>query len=266
MPHFPYAAIYMFKALRIGILLFVLVNVALGAWLTKKRSTSWQQPLRVVIYPINADGSAVSAAYIDTLSDEHWQSVENFLYNQAQRFGVDASLPVQVRLGPQVRSLPPAPPQDGNPLEIGWWSLQLRYWSWRYDQYAGARPDVRLFALYHDPDLTQQVAHSLGLEKGLIGVANLYADKALAGRNQVVLTHELLHTVGASDKYDLASGAPLYPDGYAEPLREPRLPQLQAEIMAGRIPLADGQLQMPVSLNEAMVGPQTAREIRWLQH
>jgi hypothetical protein len=256
----------MFKALRIGILLFVLLNVALGAWLTKKRSTSWQQPLRVVIYPINADTSAASTAYIATLNDEHWQSIENFLHNEAQRFGIDNSLPVQVRLGPQVNSLPPVPPQNGNPLQIGWWSLQLRYWSWRHDRYAGARPDVRLFALYHDPQLTPQVAHSLGLEQGLIGVANLYADKTFAGRNQVVLTHELLHTVGASDKYDPASGAPLYPDGYAEPLREPRLPQLQAEIMAGRIPLAGGKLQMPPSLNEAMVGAQTAREIRWLQH
>lgn len=255
----------MFKTLRVGILLFILVNVALGAWLAKRRSTSWQQPLRVVVYPINADASAVSADYIATLNDEHWLPVENFLQNQAQHFGLATNLPVQVRLGPLVNSLPPAPPRSGNPLEIAWWSLQLRYWSWRHDHYRGARPDVRLFALYHDPATTPRVAHSLGLEQGLIGVANLYADRALAGSNQVVLTHELLHTVGAKDKYDLASGEPLFPAGYADPQREPRLPQQQAEIMAGKIPLADGRLQMPHNLNEVLVGAQTAREIRWLQ-
>lgn len=254
----------MFKTLRVGILLFILANVAIGAWLTKKRSTSWQRPLRVVVYPINADASAVSGDYIAGLNHEHWLPVETFLANQAQQFGLTQRQPVQLRLGPQVHSLPPLPPARGNPLQIGWWSLQLRYWSWRHDAVAGAKPDVRLFALYHDPATTPRVAHSLGLEQGLIGVVNLYADRALSGSNQVVLTHELLHTVGAHDKYDLSNGEPLFPAGYADPQLQPRLPQQQAEIMAGKIPVADGKLLMPASLNQVLIGPETAREIRWL--
>ena len=255
----------MFKTLRVGILLFILANVAIGAWLTKKRSTSWQQPLRVVIYPINADGSRISEDYIAGLNHEHWQPVEVFVANQAQAFGLAQPLPVQVRLGPTVHSLPPAPPRQGNALQIAWWSLQLRYWSWRNDAVPGAKPDVRLFALYHDPATTPRVAHSLGLQQGLIGVVNLYADRAMAGSNQVVLTHELLHTVGARDKYHPEDNLPLFPDGYANPDSEPRYPQQYAEIMAGRKAVSQSEAAMPRGLAECVIGTATAREINWLK-
>ena len=56
----------------------------------------------------------------------------------------------------------------------------------------------------------------------------------MRGSNNVVIAHEILHTLGASDKYDPATRAPLFPIGYAEPEREPRFPQEFAEIMAGR--------------------------------
>jgi hypothetical protein len=77
----------------------------------------------------------------------------------------------------------------------------------------------------------------------------------------VVIAHELLHTLGASDKYDPQSLAPVFPDGYAEPDRQPRHPQRLAEIMAGRFALADGQLAMPERLGQTLIGPRTAAEI-----
>jgi hypothetical protein len=46
----------MFKVARITILLFVLFMVAMGTWLTKLRSTDWNNSLWVKIYPINARG------------------------------------------------------------------------------------------------------------------------------------------------------------------------------------------------------------------
>ena len=54
-----------FKYFRIFILSMLLIGVALGSWLTSKRSTSWEQPLWIAIYPINADNSPVSQKYID---------------------------------------------------------------------------------------------------------------------------------------------------------------------------------------------------------
>jgi hypothetical protein len=123
-----------------------------------------------------------------------------------------------------------------------------------------APPQIRIFVLYHDPSFTQAVPHSVGLQKGLVGVVHAYADRDMTRPNSVVVAHEILHTLGASDKYDLDSLAPLYPIGYAEPEREPLYPQELAEIMAGR-----RALEMPDSLAEVRVGRATALEIRWIR-
>jgi len=117
--------------------------------------------------------------------------------------------------------------------------------------------------LYYDPQHITRVGHSLGLQKGLIGVVNAFASQAQAAQNDVVIAHEFLHTLGATDKYDLRNNQPFFPDGYAEPERQPLLPQAYAEIMAGRVPLTQTEAEMPASLDEALIGTQTAREINW---
>ena len=42
----------LFRTIRIAILLIILVLVGGSAWLTKVRTTSWSQSLRVAIFPI----------------------------------------------------------------------------------------------------------------------------------------------------------------------------------------------------------------------
>ena len=69
--------------------------------------------------------------------------------------------------------------------------------------------------------------------------------------------------LGATDKYDLATNQPLFPDGYADPEAEPRHPQRRAEIMAGRRPISETGVEMPVRMSEVVIGPKTAREINW---
>ena len=64
-----------------------------------------------------------------------------------------------------------------------------------------------------------RVATRSGLQKGLIGVVNAFASDEQAAQNNVVIAHELLHTVGATDKYDPRTNQPSHPDGYAEPDR-----------------------------------------------
>jgi hypothetical protein len=83
------------------------------------------------------------------------------------------------------------------------------------------------------------------------------------GSNNIVIAHELLHTLGASDKYNPADGAPLFPIGYADREREPRYPQEEAEVMAGRRALSAQEWEMPNSLRRVVIGPETALEIRW---
>jgi uncharacterized protein YbjT (DUF2867 family) len=97
-------------------------------------------------------------------------------------------------------------------------------------------------------------------------VVNAFASPQQAGSNKVIIAHELLHTLGASDKYDPATGQPLYPDGYAEPEADPRLPQKLAELMGGRIPFSATDSQIPRSLDEVIIGTVTGQEIRWREH
>ena len=118
--------------------------------------------------------------------------------------------------------------------------------------------------LFHDPQLMPVLPHSTGLEKGLVGIAHVFAAKGMARANLVVVAHELLHTLGATDKYDLETNQPRYPDGYADPDQEPRLPQQRAELMAGRIPVDEQHAEQPESLRQVVIGALTAREIGWV--
>jgi hypothetical protein len=255
----------MAKKLRIALLLFVLVTVAVGAWQERQRTTSWDRALDVVVFPINGDGRAATAEYLRSLSDDSFSSIESFLRREADHYRLALQTPIDMHLGPAVAALPPPAPAGGVALDAIAWTLKLRYWAWRHGEHPVLSPDVKIYAVYFDPVTTPRVAHSVGLQKGLIGIANLFAVDRMTEENNVVIAHELLHTLGATDKYDPATGQPRYPDGYAEPQLEPRHPQRFAEIMGGRIALSESRSDTPQALDSAVVGPVTAREIRWLR-
>ncbi len=253
-----------FRVLRISLLLYVLLFVALGAWLSRARSTDWDDTLYVGVYPINGDESVAASNYIGALEERHFDDIERFIVREAARYGIGINNPVVVELGQPIDEHPPRPPADRNAVKVILWSLHLRYWAWRQQgRQPGPDPDVRLYLVYHDPETNPTLAHSLGLQKGLIGVVNAFASRRMSGSNKVVLVHELLHTLGATDKYDPATALPLHPEGYAEPARRPLHPQAQAEIMGGRIPRTATEAETPPSLDQVIVGPLTAAEIRW---
>ena len=254
----------MFRALRIFVLVLILIGVAWASWSAKQRATSWQYTLRVAVFPIDADGSPSTQRYIRGLSVDTFQPVAEFMHQEAVRYGLSLATPVEMVLGPEIRRLPPPPPFSGNVLQVMFWSLQIRFWAWRNAKLEPS-PHIRMFVLYHDPERVTHVAHSLGLQKGLIGVVNAFASEEQAAENNVVFAHELLHTVGATDKYDPRTNQPAYPDGFAEPDREPRYPQEFAELMAGRIPVSESQAEMPRGLQQVLIGTKTAREINWIK-
>lgn len=257
------AALSNWRQLRILALLLVLLFVALTAAQNRWRTTDWDQPLWVAVHPINGDHSAAARRMIATLNDDHFSAIDRFIARQAHRYGVTLDQPVQLHLAAPVQSSPPAPPHDGSWWQIGWWSLQLRYWAWRVTRDDTVSGDIDLFVVYHDPSTHPALAHSYGIAKALVGVANVFASRAEQSRNQIVIAHELFHTLGATDKYDLRTDQPLYPAGYAEPDRVPRLPQAEAELMAGRVPLTPTRAAMPKGLDDVVVGPVTAAEIGW---
>ncbi len=252
----------MFKAVRISILLFILFFVAVSTWLTQARSTDWNNSLWVKVYPINADGSAAATKYIDNLDVRHFEGIEAFLARETERYGSSVRRPVRIELGFPVREQPPELPAEPNLFSTMAWSLKMRWWA---STVTGSQdeiePDVRIFVRYHRPDLAVMLENSVGLQKGMVGIVNAYASRRHRGTNNVIIAHEFLHTLGATDKYSPTDGHPIAPDGIAEPDRTPLYPQRYAEIMGGRIALAEDDSEIPSSLKYAVIGPLTASEI-----
>lgn len=252
----------MLKKLRIIFLFLILVFVATGALLTQQRLTDWEEPLWLVVYPIAGDTSPGTRRYIERLQRDSFAAIEAFMAEQARDYRKRLARPVKIVPGPVIDALPPEPPEAGSVLAAIAWSLRLRFWAWQH-----ASPerlaDVSMFVIYHDPELSPRVPISVGLKEGSIGVVHAFAVNDMTQSNNVIIAHEFLHTLGATDKYDLETNLPFHPDGYAEPQLQPRHPQSYAEIMGGRIPLAPDRALIPQGLQQVVIGPATAAEIGW---
>lgn len=252
----------MWRKLRIAILLFVLATVAHRTWLQNSH-LEWKRSLYVAVYPVNADGSELSASYLSKLEVEQFDEIARYYVEQAGRFGLPLKRPFEVRLAPKVSTLPPQPEKHASILQTIQWSLSFRWWAYRNSPPTVITPDIKLYLLYYDPASHPVLPHSTALSKGRIGLVNVFASKAYARQNNVIIAHELLHTVGATDKYDLSNNRPAYPAGYAEPGKTPLYPQDFAELMAGRIPLSEHKAEIPLTLSQTMLGSITAKEIGW---
>ncbi len=253
----------MFKAIRITVLLCILFFVFVGTWLTKARSTDWNNSLWVKVYPINGDGSELSARYIDRLTTGSFAPIEDFLSREIRKYGRSLSRPVRMELGAEIMEQPPSFGESPSRVDIALWSLKMRWWA---HSVAGPQddpaPDVRIFVRYHAPEDHFVLENSVGLQKGMVGIVNTYAGRRQAGTSNVIIAHEFLHTLGATDKYDPSNGMPNFPIGFAEPEKKPRFPQRFAEIMGGRIAISRSDALVPKNLDYVTIGEETAREIR----
>lgn len=257
--------LFSYKSLRVLLLLLILAAAAIYTQQQRLVSRGWYQPLQVNVFPINAGGGGEIKNYIDNLRMDDFTAIDQFMAGESERYDIVASIPTITRLGPAVGLIPPSPPApDANFVSIMLWSLRLRWWAWWNMPDAESGEGVRMFVLYHESKEGERLAHSLGLQKGLLGIVHAYATPLQNEQNNIIIAHELLHTVGATDKY-APGGEPIFPQGYAQPERNPRYPQARAEIMAVRIPRSQTSSTMPSSLRLIVVGEQTAREINWLE-
>ena len=253
----------MWKWIRVAALLLVFASVSSNEWLTRRRLWTWEQPAVVAIYPLAGDASASTAAYISRLGAADFADIERFFAAEARRYSVPAVQPVLIQVYPGASALPPSPPQASSGLAVVWWSLKLRLYAWRMS-HAGDGA-IRVFVIFHDDRRLPLLPHSLGLQRGRIGVVHAFATPRMAGSNDVVIAHEILHAVGATDRYDLATNLPLVPDGLGDPDRRPLFPQDTAELMAGRRMTAPDAAEIPVALAQCVIGNTTAWEIHWLR-
>ena len=249
---------------RYLILLLILLGLTVHNLYVYTKVRSWQNTLSVAVYPSNGDGLAATEDYIRSLTQQDVQEIAEFINSEARRYGVKEVQAIDVQLGADDVGSPPRPPRSRNVFSNIYWSLYFRGWA-NFKLYTSEEsvPDIALFVVFFDPTKTERLGHSIGLAGSMIALINVFADRQYQGSNNVVITHELLHTVGASDKYDAATNLPSFPHGFANPERSPLYPQTQAEIMGGRIPLAVDRAVMPSSLQEIIVGRSTALEMRW---
>ena len=250
------------KLMRIVVLLSILFVVVVGTWMTEKRMAAWDRPILVTVYPIAVSADQDTRRYVENLEIGDFKPVNAFIEREASRYGISVHPAIRFQLAESSRKGPPEIPGQGNMLSIAVWSLKMRWWSWRNAQTDGlVGADVQMFMTFHALDTLAEPGISVGMRKGRYGIVKAYGRRAMQRKNLVVFTHELLHVLGATDKYERSSGIPIYPDGYAEPERFPLHPQERAEIMGGRVPLGPQGAVIPDSLDQCIIGELTAREI-----
>jgi len=254
-----------FKLMRVVALLSILFVLVVGTWMTERRLASWERPATVTIYPIAADHDAHTLRFVEKLEASDFDPVNDFMAREMRPYGISVTPAFHLQLAEPGRRLPPEIPDQFSPAEIAWWSLKMRFWAWMQDFKDDLiQPDIQMFVLYHGVNGRREVEISVGMRKGRYGVVNVYAERSMHPRNLVVFTHELMHVMGASDKYTLTTGEPEYPFGFADPLKQPLFPQTRAEIMGGRIPINSYSSLMPASLEECKIGQMTAAEIGFM--
>ena len=248
--------------MRIVALLSILFVIVAGTWMTEKRMASWERPILVTVYPVIADDEPATQRFVNSIDESSFDAINDFFEREARPYGFDVTPAFRFQVAAPRRELPPEIPGQFDTLDIGLWSLKMRWWSWR--QTFGdnlVNPDIQMFVLYHSLNGNNELGISVGMRKGRYGIVKSHARRGLQASNLVVLTHELFHVLGASDKYVLSSGQPIHPDGYAEPDRVPLVPQRYAEIMGGQVPLGPDSAAMPKGLGQCRIGKTTAAEI-----
>lgn len=252
----------MWKNIRIAILLVVLLVVAVNAY--RDQNQNWNQPIHILLHPINADGRTTTQQYIQQLQQDDFAEVKQYLAKNSQQYRGQSSY-FMIQIGRELQQAPPKMAEQPSILNNILWSLKFRFYAWKQHQSVDGSPSLTLYLNFYDPKQSRELKHSTALERGRIGSVNLFASPKQAAQNKVVLVHELLHGFGATDKYNLNNGEPIFPIGYAQADQQPLYPQTEAEIMGGRIPLSEHKSKMPNDLNETVISILTATEVGWIK-
>lgn len=251
-----------FKLMRVVVLLSIFFVILASTWMIEKRMAAWERPILVTIYPIAADDEPGTMKFVEAIDVQTFDAVNRFMDEQSRPYGFTVTPAFRFQVAKPVTELPPPVPGQFETLAIGWWSLKMRWWAWMRDiEDDLVSPDIQMFVLYRNLGGETEGGISVGMRKGRYGLVKAYARKSTHPSNLIVFTHELLHVLGASDKYILTTGEPLFPQGYAEPSKRPLFPQKKAEIMGMRIPITSFSSVMADSLDQCKIGQQTAEEI-----
>ena len=250
------------RYIRYLVLLLILFAVAAHEVIVDAKISSWEQTLEVRLFAINGDGER-ALANISNLCNRPISKLLKVLSTVARNATVSRARQSNVTYAGELISRPPDVPLEHSVLSNIIWSLHFRSWAlYQSFRIKNGSSDIDLFINYFDTSKTKSLRHSVGLKGGLIGVINGFADNDYRGSNHVVIAHELMHTLGATDKYNQLN-QPAHPGGFAAPFQETLFPQREAEIMGGRIPLSATKAIIPDNLGLVVVGAFTAAELNW---
>lgn len=257
----------LFFRVRVSILLAILAGALFWAWLdvhSRRERNGWQRPLSVAIVLVErapiADGAVV--AFRDRIP-----ALESRLADESHLYRPDWLHPFALTfIGPANATEDPPRAADDSWMTAARQSFQIWRWTSRVDREAGFDPepyDSCIYVVARPPARAEhERVEGESEEGGRRGTVSVELDASMADFALFVVAHELLHTLGASDKYDEA-GRTLVPQGLAEPDRLPRFPQRFAEVMARNVPISATEERPPETLDELAVGPATAAEIGW---
>jgi len=231
---------------------------------SRRARTQWERPVSVAIALVQL--GPVDQAALSSLSSR-FPALEDRLAAEYHRYGGRLARPITFTLyGPVNADRPPPADPDSDIPSLARHAYDLWRWTHAIDQ-GSALParsfDSRIYLVMRAP-------HERGLQwvegsselGGRVGLAKVELDISSVDLALFVTSHEFLHTLGASDKYD-AKGRALVPSGLVEPDRVPRYPQRFAEVMARNLVLGPSSERPPESIAELGVGSVTAREIGW---
>lgn len=271
------------KRVRVAVLLCILA-VAAGRWVQVRRAETWvpdwsstQRVAVVLLTPPSPTpeqrAELEQLLRFASLGEDKatLSALEDWLRVERGRYTSDGtSRPVDFEAyGPfEAPSLPPPPPRAGAGLSfleryrrtsafLGWFDERLR-------ERQVFEPNV-VFVLFYGPEGAPHFrgVHSVSDRRSHRGF--VFAPLSGEGRDHALINvgHELLHLFGATDKYE--GERCVYPAGWVEPFKEPRLPQRYAEVMAQGIPVEAGRREASLDLFEDMrVGVETAFELGWI--
>lgn len=250
------------KSIRVLLLLLILAPLTFVAFAERDPRPGWDRPMVVGIYPYSADEDPAVLEWIERLSPADFRPIEAWLAGQAAAYQLEVDIPFELLLGRPLQNAPPPPPRQDKTWERLRWAAALRWWAWRFDD-QGLGIDIIVVARFHGESTPYRQLQSIGMHSPRLALVKQIASELEQPRNKLILAHELLHTVGASDHYQPGSGRPRHPQGYVEPNREPRYPQPAGEVMSMAWPFAaDIHIDLH-ELENARIGATTAREIGW---
>jgi|SoiMethySBSTD1v2_1073268.scaffolds.fasta_scaffold53264_6 hypothetical protein len=257
-----------FFRVRVSILLSILVAVLIwaGCDIQKRRARNqWIDTLDVALILVRKDN--IDEGAVEMLK-ERVVALEERLADEFHRRNPDAPTPFRfVVKGPvDLRRAPPEQPSEGL-----WDLARYNFDLWRFVRGVNADAgveassfDATIYLVARTPkDTSGGSVEGASQEGGTVGLVEVELDRTMVDFALFVTTHELLHLLGAKDKYD-ASGRSLVPEGLAEPELRPMYPQRHAEVMARNVALSPTEERPPESLSDLKVGATTAREIGWV--